>query len=263
LAVPRNDVVTFTIKGAGAVLTLRDSTVLEIAELWERGDSIGGPGVLPAHWEVLAIALADVSWIELRSPAATRLAPDGTVERPAALAPLVRGETVRVWLGDSRPPVERAVFIGVAGDSLIVSLDEEEQQIALASVSRIDRRTGRSGHAGWGLLIGLAVGGAAAAALVATADDNCDPMEPGYYQGCSDYVIHPQIAFAPVAVVMGGLVGFLAGAASRSDRWRTVPLDRAFPAEAREPQGSKLAPSTMEPTGAGMPVSRSAPLPES
>jgi hypothetical protein len=220
IAVLRSDVVSLKAKGAGAVLTLRDSSVLEITELWERGDSLGGPSVPRQVWEPLVIPLTAVRWIELSALPGT-----GAWRRTAQL-PLARGQTVRVRIASADsthadPAFLRGEVSRMTGDSLVMTVNGEERRIALASVSRLEVLAGRGNHVVRGALIGIAVPLAAATMILATTDD-CS--------GCSGLVA-PQVVTAigvgTVGVLAGGLLGVILGASSRSDRWQAVPLERA------------------------------------
>lgn len=209
-ALSRDDVATLSPTGTGAVVTLRDSSLLQIERLWERADSMGGPGWALRRGKRFAVPLHAVGWIELK-----RIPLD-------ALAP---GQPVRLRLAGSTGGSQRAVFSGVVGDSLIVSVEDQERKVGLASIDRLDVLTGRRGHAALGALIGVLVPLALAAAIMVSADKDCDV----WATWCPE-----ELPLVMVIVVVGVPAGVLlfgvVGAASSSERWERVPLDRAFPA---------------------------------
>jgi hypothetical protein len=211
IGVLRRDVAAVKPKGRGAVLVLRDSSILEVTDLWERGDSLGGPGVPRRRWERVAIPLADITWIEL--PAL----PGQDPWRPGVRLPLAHGQTVRLQMAsaDSTPAEDALLRGGVSRmttDSLVVTVDAAERQIALASITRLDVLTGHGHNAGWGVLIGIVVGAAGGAAF-------------GDASGAPAAV---SVAVTiPAGVLAGGCLGLIAGAAYRTERWQTVPLPRS------------------------------------
>jgi len=105
------------------------------------------------------------------------------------------------------------------GDTLVVLTDvmrgghlrADTVHVAMATVTKLDVRTGGRGHwlegAGIGLALGLAIG--------AASDDGSSR------------------AYAPSAPAMGGgllgILGAVIGGSIKSDRWSEVPLDRVRP----------------------------------
>ena len=105
------------------------------------------------------------------------------------------------------------------GDTLVLETDvmrgghlrADTVHVAMATVTRLDVRTGGRGHwlegAGIGLALGLAIG--------AASDDGSSR------------------AYAPSAPAMGGgllgILGAVIGGSIKSDRWSEMPLDRVQP----------------------------------
>jgi hypothetical protein len=121
-AVDRSEVRALQVRGLGATLTLRDSSIIDIQELWERGDSLGGPGKRRSRRESVAIPLADVARVEV-------LHIPKSAQRPAAVTGALAvspGDTIRVFVGDTTAPKGRTVqyrgtFQQLANDSLVLA----------------------------------------------------------------------------------------------------------------------------------------------
>jgi hypothetical protein len=208
IGVLRGDVATVRARGRGAVLVLRDSSVLEITELWERGDSLGGPGVPRRRWERVVVPLPGVKWIELSA------LPGQDSWRHGVQFPLAQGQTVRVRLTPGNAaPARSAVLRGevsrMTADSLVMTVNGEERRIVLASVSRLEVLRGHGNAAGWGVLIGVVVGAAGGAAVGAA------------HRAPAAVSVAVTV---PAGVLAGGFLGLIVGAASRTERWQTVPL---------------------------------------
>jgi len=222
IGVLRRDVARVRAKGLGAVLTMRDSSVLEITNLWERGDSLGGPSVPRRRWERVAIPLAAVEWIELSALPGQDSAAMESRRQDVGL-PLAPGQTVRVQLASAdSSSADAAVLRGevsrMTADSLVMTVNGEERRMALASVSRLEVLRGHRHNAGWGALIGVGVPLALAGVLFATAGDGNDgggAFAPGAIGG---------ILVGTVGVILGGTIGLGLGAVSRTEQWQAVPL---------------------------------------
>jgi hypothetical protein len=222
IGVLRSDVARVRAKGLGAVLTMRDSSVLEITNLWERGDSLGGPSVPRRRWERVLIPLAAVEWIELSALPGQDSAAQESRRQDVGL-PLAQGRTVRVQLGsaDSTPAgvaLLRGEVSRMTADSLVMTVNGEERRIALASVTRLDVLIGHRHNAGWGALIGIGIPLALAGVLFATAGD-CDDCSGAFAPGAIGGIM-----VGTYGVLFGGLAGLGLGAASRTERWQAVPL---------------------------------------
>jgi hypothetical protein len=204
------------VPGGGRTIELRDPAVrgdsltgLVFADR-RADDSLGGPGGALRRWEPFAVPLGQVKWIEVRAIPLDRLAP---------------GQPVRLWPSGPKGPPVRAVVSSVTGDSLVVSVNGEERRIGAASMERLDVQTGSKGHAGVGILIGIAFPVALGALILATGEGDA-----------GSGAVPPNVAGAAVVLVVGvpvgGLLGAGVGAAYRTEQWRRVPLDRAFPGRA-------------------------------
>lgn len=128
--------------------------------------------------------------------------------------PLQPGQRVRITAPDLGINQQVATFDALASGVLIVTADST-MRFALADVTRLDMLAGRRGHpwrgAGLGFLGGAIVGTAIAAGATDTGDEWYDLI----------------VAFgAGVGAGSGLLVGAVAGAFIKTDRWEEVPLDR-------------------------------------
>jgi hypothetical protein len=212
-AFDRSDVLALEVRGLGATLTLRDSSIIDIEKLWERSDSLGGAGKRRTRRAFVAIRLAEVARVEVRhipKPPQHPAAPTGRLA-------LSRGETIRVFVGEATAPewqmvAYRGTFREVADASLVLAADTGLVHLPLAHIQGIEVLAGRHGHALTGLLVGLLAGGAGAAVLGAT--HNSDRPLDGY----------AVVLGGGLMVIGGAAIGTLAGALSHSDRWREVAL---------------------------------------
>jgi hypothetical protein len=132
------------------------------------------------------------------------------------LPSLRAGDLVRIAFpchGADQPlcPSTTWVFERQAGDQLEVRHpgDRTAERIPLGLRTRIEVLDGTHGNAGTGLLLGLVAGAGAGIVLSSSCAEGEDQ---GICQG-----------LALVTAVPGGvLLGVIIGAATRSDRWRTV-----------------------------------------
>ena len=113
---------------------------------------------------------------------------------------------------------ESGSFLGRTGDSLRIEAERGDSVLVLptSSVVRTWVASGTRGNGGIGALVGLVVGGVAAALIVAPAAGASDS-----YQGA---------AYAMGSIGAGALVGALFGAVvghgMRSDRWAPADVPR-------------------------------------
>lgn len=138
---------------------------------------------------------------------------------PQGIAP---GDRVRASIRQDGAVAGRVVRL--SRDTLVLETGGDTIGVARASVQRIDVRTGTHGHGGIGFLVGLAVGGGLGAALLASAGEDCTASDPNYYPGCGDYTVPPELAYAPMVMLGGALLGGIVGAVIRSDTWTEVPI---------------------------------------
>lgn len=130
----------------------------------------------------------------------------------------VAGDRVRIVEAPGGRPFTARVTDVLPG-ALVVRTDDRAapRRLELSGVSRLEVSRGRHGHFGKGARVGLLIGAALGAALLAVThedepptDCTCDMFAPGFVAGA--------------LVVTGAVYGGLAGMAFRSDRWEAVPL---------------------------------------
>jgi hypothetical protein len=143
--------------------------------------------------------------------ASLAIAPLATIasQEPPAIK---SGDRVRV----TAPTVSAGPLVGTVltleSDSLVVQGGINAWRLSLATITHLDRSRGRRSHtllgAGIGLLVGAGVG-----ALVAGNDAGCE--------------IDLACAAIGAGIVGGGgaLIGAVAGALVRTERWAEVPLN--------------------------------------
>ncbi|MGH7541210.1 MAG: hypothetical protein ACRELC_09440 [Gemmatimonadota bacterium] len=134
-------------------------------------------------------------------------------QEPAELPP---GSRVRVTAPPTVPVATVGTVAGWRPDSLLLDAPGRGQlALPLPSVRRLEVRRGDRSNVAIGGLVGLAVGGAAEAALVAAF---CGPDS-----ACtSDDVVESVALVALSAMLLGGGLGALI----RTERWERVPLSR-------------------------------------
>jgi hypothetical protein len=225
-ALDRSGVLALQVRGLGATLTLRDSSIVDIEELWERGDSLGGAGKRRSRREFVAIPLGEVARIEalhLSKPAQRAATATGALE-------LSLRDTIRVLVGDPNAPKDlrleyRGTLRHLANDTLVLAREDGLLRLPLAEIHRIEVYGGTHGHAATGLLVGLLVGGAGAAGVAASYKSPppctyiCDRGNAGLV-----------VLYEGGLVAIGGIVlGTLVGAGIRTERWHKVPLPKVQP----------------------------------
>ena len=111
-----------------------------------------------------------------------------------------------------------------ASDIIVLETGEigAHTRIPLASVTRFELSRGKSRHAGRGALIGLGIGAGGGAIIGAIAEVSGERY-------CIDTCAAAGVltAFTAIGLAIPGLViGTVAGALIKTDRWEEVPLDR-------------------------------------
>jgi hypothetical protein len=127
--------------------------------------------------------------------------------------PLQPGRRVRVTVPSAAVSGQQATFQRVSGDTLVLS----SASYAVNDVTRLDVSTGRHGHPWTGMLIGL-LGGAAAGAGIAAAA----------YDSNEDFYALVVLVGAGIGAGSGLLVGAVAGALIKTERWEEISLDRVL-----------------------------------
>ena len=123
------------------------------------------------------------------------------------------GSRVRVSARDAGLWYSKGTIQAIGQDTMAVLLDADSivRDIPLHSISRLEIRVGRKGHALQGAGIGLLLGALAGGAIGAAYEGDI----PGFE------LIHVAVGVAGGG--LGGLlVGTIVGAAISSDRWKTV-----------------------------------------
>ncbi len=135
--------------------------------------------------------------------------------------PVAPGDRVRVSRLGTVPPLVSTV-LAFKADTLV--LDAEDRvaplEVPLSLVKKVEVSRGQKSNAVSGALWGGLVGAAFGAILGVAAWSGSDS---------DDFISFGPEAVAVGAGVLGGVgagVGLLIGAATRSDRWEEVPLDR-------------------------------------
>ncbi|WP_420616705.1 hypothetical protein [Candidatus Palauibacter sp.] len=129
------------------------------------------------------------------------------------------GERVRVTVSDDRLTGE---LLGMDGAGISIDVDDgESRRLSVDEIELIERSVGTRSYAGEGLAIGFGAGVAIGLAATSTSDacDRTEPYMPMAF-GCSG-------ATAIGAVVLGalgGVVGLVAGAGVRGERWEPIPV---------------------------------------
>jgi hypothetical protein len=114
---------------------------------------------------------------------------------------------------------DSGLLVTVTANSLAVAEGTDETVFALDSVSSLEVSSGKRRRVGRSMLIGSAIGGGVGALIGAIYFAN-DCSESGV---CS---LAGAAVGAIVGVPLGLLVGGVAGAFVKTDRWEEVPLDR-------------------------------------
>jgi hypothetical protein len=133
-------------------------------------------------------------------------------------AAVQKGQRVRVRFAAAHTPDLVGVVRAIRTDTLVVSRDSEPggrmvTAFPLSSVSRLQVSRGRHSRWGRGLLIGLGAGAVTGAILGAT-------VQPDWFFTRRVLVEMGAVVFAPI----GGAVGVVIGALTKTEQWETVPL---------------------------------------
>jgi len=134
-----------------------------------------------------------------------------TQEQPPPLEP---GARVRVTVPSRDLTKHVESFRQLRADTLVL----ESMWLPLSDVTRLDLYAGRQSHTLAGAGIGFLVGAGIGAIVVASAGDldNCDPFSA---TECA-------LILGGIPAGVGLLIGTVAGALSKTDKWEEVPLDR-------------------------------------
>jgi hypothetical protein len=172
---------------------------------------------------LLALLLGSAAWSE------------AVAQNPVPLQP---GQRVRVQFADPRTPVLTGAVQAIGPDTLVVHPDggpgaKSVTAIPLSSVAGLQVSRGR--HSKWatGLLIGLGAGAVTGAILGATSRSD-------WLFTSTDMATIGAVTFGAV----GGVVGVIIGALTKTERWEAVPIPRG---------GKHLAPvpTAVSPPGGG------------
>ncbi len=162
-------------------------------------------GIRMLRAAVLALALGSAAW------------PEAVAQK---VAPLQLGQRVRVHSALARTPELIGGVQAMSADTLVVRQVDgagasTATAIPLAYISQLEVSRGQ--HSRWarGLLIGLAAGATTGVILGASSDGN-------WLFSKSDLALMGAVVMAPV----GGLVGLVVGALTKTERWETVALPR-------------------------------------
>jgi len=144
--------------------------------------------------------------------------PEVVAQKPTLVQP---GQRVRVQSALARTPELIGGVQSISPDTLVVRHADgagasAATAIPLVYITRLEVSRGQ--HSRWarGLLIGLGVGATTGVILGATSDSD-------WLFSKSDLALMGAVVMAPV----GGFVGLVVGALTKSERWETVPLPRA------------------------------------
>ncbi len=148
-------------------------------------------------------------------------------QKPTLVQP---GQRVRVHSALARSPELIGGVETVSADTLVIRTADgtgasKATAIPLAFVTQLE--VSRGEHSKWltGLGIGLAAGAATGAILGATSGDS-------WLFSKSDLALMGAVVVAPI----GGFVGLIAGALTKSETWETVPIPRVGKAVGLGPQ---------------------------
>jgi len=143
----------------------------------------------------------------------------------AASGTIAAQDTVRLEPGQrvrvTAPTISRAPIVGVGhmeADTLVVETDGRTLHFARASLTRVDVNHGQKSNVGKGALFGFLIG-AGVGAVALGSNDYCTLEVSPAAGSCA-------LIGAGVGGVGGLLVGTVAGALIKTDRWRELPLDR-------------------------------------
>ncbi len=129
---------------------------------------------------------------------------------------LASGARVRVWTLEPHSERRVGTLVALRRDSLLMQLDgdTDTMRIARAAVTRIDASEGRRSHVVTGLILGAAAGGTTGY-FIGKGLDNTSVCG----SGCEWLVAGPLAG-------VGGVLGGLLGAVTRTDRWKEVTHER-------------------------------------
>jgi hypothetical protein len=147
------------------------------------------------------------------------------------------GDRIRITAAPYALHSQIARVLSVRSDTLFLDVAPAETlAVALASVTRLDVRTGRHRNIGRGAAIGTFSGVAAGVMLGYIAGD--DPPDEWIRSSASEKAVIGAVLLAAPGMVIGALVG----AITVSDRWTSVPLGvaRATPSLQMGRRGTRL-----------------------
>lgn len=154
---------------------------------------------------LLALLLGGTAWSQVLA------------QKPTLVQP---GQRVRVHSALARTPELIGGVQAIGPDTLVVRYVEgggasAATAIPLAYISQLEVSRGQ--HSRWlrGLVIGLAAGATTGVILGATSEGD-------WLFSKSDLALMGAVVMAPV----GGAVGLVVGALTKSERWETVPVPR-------------------------------------
>ena len=144
----------------------------------------------------------------------------------AASSKIAAQETVRLEPGQrvrvTAPTISSTQIVGAFGhieaDTLVVETDGRTWHLPRASLTRVDVNRGQKANAGKGALFGFLIGAGVGAVALGSSDLCTETLEVAGGR-CA-------LIGAGGGGVAGLLLGAIAGALIKTDRWQKVPLDR-------------------------------------
>lgn len=119
-------------------------------------------------------------------------------------------------------------ILEVRGDSIVIGTPGDSHAVELAHITALDISTGTGTQAAKGAVMGLAIGAVTGAVIGAVRYKECIPQE---FLDCllaSDSRASEAIAGGAVLGGVGLVIGVVAGALNRTDRWESVDLPVQF-----------------------------------
>ncbi len=133
--------------------------------------------------------------------------------------PVKVGDRVRVTAPDLGIRKQAGRFEALRANTLVVAVAESTMTFPVASVTRLEVSRGQKSRMGRGAGFGL-LGGGLLGFLISSR--NCSTGGAGFTLTREQCIVVSTVG----GTVVGTLLGLVAGALTKTDRWREVPLDR-------------------------------------